>query len=380
VALFGVLVGNLSELLLGGYAANREQLSLLPTAELDRVTGAWIGFLVTDKANTLFYLVFGVGACLQLNRLKQQGGQYRLIYLRRMAALSVIALVNLVFLFPLDILHVYVFAGLVLLAANDLSDRQILSIGLVLTFFGQPAVNYLVSLSGLVDLQRALLYFGEESVLQQQAKVERWQYFEWVRHFISVNAASWFLNGAFLGVACYMLGRVFIGAWIGRKQWLTEAGSYRSAYRRVLFLCLPVGVLLEVTAQISDVGRNFRELLQLTATPVVALSYLCLITLGLRMKFWSKPLHCFAPVGRMALSNYVLGGVLSMAFLFGPAGLAGSVGLTHCVLFAVLVFAVQAIASATWLRFFTMGPLEWAWRGMTYGRLPPLKRQRALAG
>jgi len=45
--------------------------------------------------------------------------------------------------------------------------------------------------------------------------------------------------------------------------------------------------------------------------------------------------------------------------------------------FAMALFALQVLASTVWLRYFRFGPLEWAWRAMTYLHWPPLRRAAA---
>jgi uncharacterized protein len=34
--------------------------------------------------------------------------------------------------------------------------------------------------------------------------------------------------------------------------------------------------------------------------------------------------------------------------------------------------------SVVWLKFFRFGPLEWAWRSLSYWQIQPLRRQEAL--
>jgi len=38
------------------------------------------------------------------------------------------------------------------------------------------------------------------------------------------------------------------------------------------------------------------------------------------------------------------------------------------------VWIAQLIWSPLWLSVFTMGPLEWGWRCLTYGRMVPLRK------
>jgi uncharacterized protein len=33
--------------------------------------------------------------------------------------------------------------------------------------------------------------------------------------------------------------------------------------------------------------------------------------------------------------------------------------------------------SAAWLRYFRFGPLEWAWRSLTFGRVQPVRNRRS---
>jgi uncharacterized protein len=54
----------------------------------------------------------------------------------------------------------------------------------------------------------------------------------------------------------------------------------------------------------------------------------------------------------------------------GPGALWGVVGA---------VWVVQLIWSPLWLSVFQMGPLEWVWRCLTYGRLLPIRKSAAAA-
>jgi uncharacterized protein len=43
----------------------------------------------------------------------------------------------------------------------------------------------------------------------------------------------------------------------------------------------------------------------------------------------------------------------------------------------LLVYPLQVIASRWWISHFRFGPCEWLWRSMTYGKLPPMRTQKA---
>jgi uncharacterized protein len=44
-----------------------------------------------------------------------------------------------------------------------------------------------------------------------------------------------------------------------------------------------------------------------------------------------------------------------------------------------VIFTGQVICSRWWLERFRFGPLEWLWRGATYGQFPALRAERAAA-
>ena len=73
--------------------------------------------------------------------------------------------------------------------------------------------------------------------------------------------------------------------------------------------------------------------------------------------------------GRMALTNYISQSVI-MAWVAGPLGLQlfGKVSHWQAFILALSVFLVLVFASHLWLRYFSMGPLEWLWRCGTYMR------------
>lgn len=79
--------------------------------------------------------------------------------------------------------------------------------------------------------------------------------------------------------------------------------------------------------------------------------------------------------GRMALSNYVAQSLVMVA-LAEPWGLDGygRWGGAALSVLAVLVFAVLATGSHSWLQRYRMGPLEWLWRCGSYWQWLPNRR------
>jgi uncharacterized protein len=82
-------------------------------------------------------------------------------------------------------------------------------------------------------------------------------------------------------------------------------------------------------------------------------------------------------VGQLALTNYLMQSIICTLFFTG-IGLGYFARLTQyqLYLFAAEVCIVQIVFSTLWLRAFHMGPAEWLWRSLTYGRRLPFKKRK----
>jgi uncharacterized protein len=105
--------------------------------------------------------------------------------------------------------------------------------------------------------------------------------------------------------------------------------------------------------------------------PALGIFYMCAITL----LFFSGPGHrildALAPVGRMAMSNYVFQSIVCTSIFYSYGlGLYDRTTYGENVLIALGVFVLQLIVSHAWLRRFSFGPLEWVLRSFVYLRRP----------
>ncbi len=109
--------------------------------------------------------------------------------------------------------------------------------------------------------------------------------------------------------------------------------------------------------------------------PALALGIIASVTLLWQGDVWRRVLGMLAPVGRMALTNYLLQTVICVSIFYGYGfGQFGQHRAAAVTAMALGIFAFQVIASALWMRVFAYGPMEWIWRQLTYGRRLPLVR------
>ncbi|RYF83765.1 MAG: DUF418 domain-containing protein, partial [Chitinophagaceae bacterium] len=111
----------------------------------------------------------------------------------------------------------------------------------------------------------------------------------------------------------------------------------------------------------------------------LALAYVAALVLIFQKAWGKKWLQVFAPVGKMAFSNYVFQTLVgSIVFLNAGLGYMGKLGPVAYTVFGVGVYIAQIILSQAWLNRFQYGPLEWLWRSATYKKWQSLKRNAVL--
>ena len=81
------------------------------------------------------------------------------------------------------------------------------------------------------------------------------------------------------------------------------------------------------------------------------------------------------PVGQMAFTNYLMQSLMCGLFFYGVGfGMYGQLQRHEIYYVVGAVWIFQIIYSHIWLRFFRFGPLEWAWRSLTYWKKQPFRK------
>lgn len=349
----------------------------------ERIAEAWWGngghfvalfisdFFFLDKANTLFATLFGMGFWLMLQRLEASGRDLHRIYLRRLAVLLLIGLVNLFLLFPGDVLHEYALLGFLLFAVRGLAPRWMLIGGLVLALLGRPLAYHLLAALGATS-------GGYDQAVE--AAFAHGGYWNWVAVHAKAHVVKDLANGMLLGWATYIVGRFLLGAWIMRGAWIERAVEARKRVRAILPWILASGLLINALSMAIFLERlnlpiSWGEFLHILATPLLALGYALTLILLFNSNRGRPLASVFAPVGRIALTAYVAHGAI-LTFVYFPFGLdrLGELGPSGSLLLAISVFGACTVFAHLWLRVFRYGPLEYLWRWATYGTRPALRR------
>ena len=105
-----------------------------------------------------------------------------------------------------------------------------------------------------------------------------------------------------------------------------------------------------------------------------ALGMAALLLLLLKARKLTWLMQRVASVGQMALSNYLLTSItMKLVYVWGPWHWYGYVEY-YKIYYAVGAMWIFNMAfSSLWLRYFEFGPVEWAWRSLTYWKREPMR-------
>ena len=312
-ALCGILVVNIIQQLLwirGGLPY------AMPTA---------VGLIFYERFLPIFAVLFSVGFGLFLERAAGRTDRPRVVLARRLAVLAVIGAVHQFFHVG-EALLPYALVGLVVL--------------LPMSFLG-PRACLVLAILLVVLLPQIQVSFG--------------------------------LTVALLPLG-FALARIGVPEGLARRPGRIAVALAVSATIAIAWAVLELsGVRLPVVSMIGGGLGGSQSLLTPLADLATACAFCCLVLLALRTPAARVLDAVLAPMGRMALTNYLTATVLFLTIgpLLGIDSLddGGAIaGLT------IGILAVQAAWSALWLRRFRYGPVEWVWRCLTWGRRAPFAR------
>jgi uncharacterized protein len=115
----------------------------------------------------------------------------------------------------------------------------------------------------------------------------------------------------------------------------------------------------------------------------LTLAYASAVALAFLAPRGKRLVRLLAPMGQMALTWYLLQTLFAIwlfyGFPHGPA-LMGKVGPAPLAAVAVVGYVVQVMLARAWMRRFRLGPAEWFWRSLTYGKVQPLRLPASASG
>lgn len=382
-ALLGVLLDNLFGFTGWGFLtpAMREAI---PTWPADGVLGLLELAFVNGKFYSLFSLLFGIGFSIILIRNEQRGTNPLKIFYRRLFILLIMGACHLMLLWEGDILFLYAMLGMLLPLFRKCSDKTLLI-----------WAGILIASPILIDIMKVVLQIKTGVFLEAIAqRIDKstglptddnfgqylyregsgWQ--EW-RNW---QASGWLYRYGYIiesNRIPKVLGMFLLGFYVGRKMMYQQLENYVVLFKRLkkwgLIIGIPTGIGL---AACEAFGKQIPHPLGLAQTTLYAIS---VVPLSLAYASWlclhwiktegNTRWKILAPLGRMALTIYIMQTLMGIFLFYGVGlGWGGNIGPTVFFPIAIGMYLFQIAFSHWWFRYYNYGPLEWIWRMLTYGK------------
>lgn len=393
IALFGVVAANIWLWFSGITFRFPDYNTEVWSGSPEGIAFLFIAFFIATKAMTTFSFLFGLGFAVQMMRAEARGRSIVGHHSRRLAVLLLIGALHAVFLWYGDILTLYALLGFGLLLFRRRSDRTLLvwsAVFVVVLPIVLGAVPFVMALLNPGSAPDPATILGEladrnRTLLTNFASAEPGQI---VRGNLEM-LRQWWLSPKVMMMNLGVFGVFLLGLYAGRRRIFEDPGAHAPLLRRLIVVGFPLGMIgtgaglwLRSMPVEQMIARPWMPLALATTiaagTLPFALAYIATATLLMERPVWRRRLSGFAPVGRMALTNYLAQTVLCITIFYG-GGLVGRVGALFGLIVALVIFAAQMVWSAWWLARFRFGPMEWLWRSAVYGRLQPMRISPAVA-
>jgi uncharacterized protein len=363
-------------------------------------------FFVDGKMRGLFTLLFGAGVYLLATRAEKRGGGVDIadIYYRRLLWLLAFGVFHAYCLWAGEVLYPYAVLGLVLFPFRKMNPKGLLVLAGVLTVamfcFDARHAYEAGEAQQKAQAAQALKAEGKTLTKDQQADLTKWEErvsrnkpdaeslqktrAEFTGSFVSQVKARAKIVGFWHSIALYspmqldMLVMMLLGIALVKTGVLTGERS-NSFYWKLAAAGVAVGCVFQ-GIEVYLLWRHWFELVWMDWAFVYyqpgrigfTLAFVAFWMLIAKHGFLTGVRNRLAATGQMALTNYVAQSVIC-TFLFDTLKLYGTMQRYQIYYVVFAVWAVELAWSPIWLRNFRFGPLEWAWRSLTYWKKQPMR-------
>lgn len=364
--------------------------------------------LFEGKMRAIFSMLFGAGMLVLTSRLEQRGlaAEAADVYYRRLLWLLAFGLVHAYFIWWGDILVFYAVLGLFLFPLRRLSGRALVIAGVTLLAIGAgrsliAAVEFkatrdaaraadaaAASGQALTDGQKSAQTAWTERLkssrpspeeLAKEIAAYRGSYLDAFRQragFLAGAQAQWLYHYFVFDIG----GMMLVGIGLLKLGVLNARLSFGAFALIALFgygSGLPLAALAvshDITTGFDPLTMAFGAVLHAVARLPVALGHVAVVMLACKSGVARWLTSALAAVGQTAFSCYILQSLICTTIFYGYGlGLFARLERYQLYMIVAAVWLTLLVASPLWLARFRFGPLEWAWRSLTYVHRQPMR-------
>lgn len=365
---------------------------------------------LAGTARGLLEMLFGAGMVILTGRIVDSADDWAGLksYYRRNLILFAFGVVHLfILLWPGDILHVYGLTALLLYPMRKLRPRLMIFIGVLLAplfmasggahqyYERTQEVRLIASAQAKVARRQAPSREERDAIKARKERVDKraeqpakmaeetkgrmaafpgYVVFVWneIRQMQSYGSLPFTMIEA--------LGVMLIGAGLF-KLGVVQGERSTGFYVVLTLIAYGFGIVTRIvgTNEIWDFNMAPKAIwiLEEPARVAMVIGHIGLVNLIVRSAAGVRLMAPFAAAGRVAFSLYILQTLVMMWLVFPgfALGYFGQFGWFGLMMIALAFTSGQLVIASIWVRYFAMGPLEWLWRTLAYGRGQRFRRR-----
>jgi uncharacterized protein len=381
MALFGILAANMRAF--NGPLDAYGDTGVLFHSAKDLWAQGFVQAFIQGKFISIFSFLFGMGFAIQMSRAEARGVKFLSFYPRRLLALALFGVIHGALIWAGDVLLTYACSGAILLLFRKRQQKTLLwwAGGLMSLPIVVSSVFFTIFHT---RWHRAWMDPKAPDVAKFYKVIAIYAHGT-ARQIIAQNWVEWKQELPITLFAIYAAALFLLGMWVWRAGIVQRLDEYKPVLKKVCGWCLAIGLPLNIYIAVMfaisprtsvTVWFWLANILWLPASHTLAAGYASGIALLYLNPDWRKRVMPFAAVGRTALTNYLAQSVICTLFFYHYiTGWYGRIGPALGLVPTVVLFAAQVGISNWWLGRYRFGPMEWLWRGMTYGKFPSMKRE-----
>lgn len=376
-------------------------------------TWYFIEWFMEGSQRALFSMLFGAGIILFVTRQeKKVDGLWPADYfLRRQLWLMVFGLFNaFILLWFWDILFHYACLGMIMFTFRRLSpkaliigaaislvlmtarenldafrDRKMIAKGEVIAMMDTTATKLTdqqkADLGAMTEFKEKTSAEGKKKKMEKSLAAVRGGYggfYEYQSERSFRGEINYLYYGGWDILVFMFLGMAFF------KNGVLMGKASAKVYWGMFIIGLGLGLVLSYFRLMPLIDHQFNYFDYTKDTPFefyeISRTFRAIGIFGLIMLLyksgWFKWLFTLMrPVGQMAFTNYLMQSLLVGLFFYGVAlGYFGKLERHEIYYVVGATWLLEIVWSHIWLRYFRFGPLEWAWRSLTYWKKQPMKK------
>ena len=390
-AILGIFIMNLEGFTFY-WALNDIEKSQLKWSSYDHNTEFLMNMLLEGKFYSLFSMLFGIGFAIYLSKANEDYNILKL-FRRRLSILLLIGFIHLL-LWSGDIVMFYAMLGFLLIPFRKFSNKNLLILAGVCLL--SPIGWYAIKMSNpaIFNLSQWPFKWGDYFSSRQGINSNK-EFYNAMRDVGIFEMLKYNLVGIFYRYgdlifqsrAFKVFGMFLIGLVIGRYKFYNRLPENKRLLWFIFIFGLSIGLPANYMYATLKETRGYEMLtmhgLKQTiayafGVAPLALGYAAFFALLYLNRITKRFLNILAPVGKMALTNYIMHTLIGIFAWTGLGFSFNPIGPTAWTIFAFIVFIIQIITSTIWLHFFYYGPLEWLWRSATYKKWQPMVKARVM--